>query len=97
MTDDLGVLIDRIRLLLNGQESRSPDHPPEVVEHTLTDGYARALALEGERLKAEERIQALAGNAKNAPELRALKRRVRTLDSQLAQLRGLLKILSATL
>jgi hypothetical protein len=97
MTDDLGVLIERIRLLLNGGESRAADPPPEVIEHTLTDGYARALALEGERLKAEERIRALAGDAEHAPELRALKRRVRALDSELTQLRGLLKGLAATL
>jgi hypothetical protein len=97
MTDDLAVLIDRIRLLLNGGGSRASDLPLEVVEHTLTDGYARALALEGERLKAEELIRELAGNAEHAPELRALKRRVHALDSELAQLRGLLKGLAATL
>lgn len=97
MTDDLCVLIDRIHVLLNGHENPAPEPPPEVVEHTLTDGYARALALEGERLKVEEQIRTLAGDAEQAPELRALKGRVHTLDADLDQLRGLLKVLAATL
>ena len=84
------MLCDRIRLLVD----RRPTAPPDDVEHTLTDGYAHALALEGERLRAQERMRALAGSAEHVDEVRALKGR---LDEQVAELRGLLGALAGTL
>ena len=68
MTDDLPLLIDRLRLLV--------DHPGDelgAVEHTLTDGYAHALALEAERRRAEARVRELAGDADALAEQRILK------------------------
>lgn len=95
MNEDLSALFDRIRSLLNGHGSDAPPPRTEVVEHTLTDGYARALALEGERLRTERRIRALAGDAEHAPELRALKSRLGSLDADLSRLRALLRVLAA--
>ena len=95
MNEDLSTLFDRIRAL-NGHVSDAPPPRTEDVEHTLTDGYARALALEGERLRTERRIRALAGDAEHVPELRALKSRLGNLDSDLSELRDLLQVLAAT-
>ena len=52
-----GVLTE-IRSLLDAPASA--EQPPRaVVEDTLTNGYAYALALEGERLRIERRLRAL--------------------------------------
>jgi hypothetical protein len=91
--EDLTFLCDRIRQLVEHR----PAAPADDVEHTLTDGYARALALEGERLRARERMHALAGSADHVEELRALKGRLERLDLQVAELRGLLGALAGTL
>jgi predicted nucleic acid-binding Zn-ribbon protein len=63
------------------------------MEHTLTDGYARALQLEAERLRLERRIADLAhriDGQEHADELRALAQRLRSADDDLAVLRDLL-------
>jgi hypothetical protein len=91
--EDLAILCDRIRQLVE----RRPTAPADDVEHTLTDGYARALALEGEQLRARERMHALAGSADHLDELRALKGKLNCLDEQVAELRGLLGALAGTL
>jgi hypothetical protein len=91
--EDLTILCDRIRLLVEHR----PAAPADDVEHTLTDGYARALALEGEQLRARERVHALAGSADHVDELRALKGKLACLDEQVAELRGLLGALAGTL
>ena len=96
MTDDLGVLRERIRALLDRTEHGSELDPIEV-EHTLTDGYARALALEAARDRTAGRIHALAGDDGHALELRELKAQVTSVDSELAELRSMLKVLAATL
>ena len=92
MTDDLSLLIDRLRFLV--------DHPGDelaAVEHTLTDGYARALALEAERRRAEARVRELAGDAEGLGEQRVLKVRLEQIDRELAELRALLDRLASTL
>ena len=92
MTDDLSLLIDRLRFLV--------DHPGDelgAIEHTLTDGYARALALEAERRRAESRVRELAGDADALAEQRLLKVRLEQIDAELAELRSLLDSLAATL
>ncbi len=92
MGDDIPILFDRIRLLLNGEETLAAE--AEEVELTLTDGYARALALDGERLRTESRIRELAGSDEHVGEARILKARLALLEEELAQLRGLLGTLS---
>jgi len=90
--DDIPILFDRIRLLLNGGETL-PSEADEV-ELTLTDGYARALALDGERLRTVSRIRELAGSDEHVGEARILKARLALLEEELAQLRWLLGTLS---
>lgn len=92
MSDDLCQLIERLRSLVD-----EPGDEPGAVEHTLTDGYARALALEGEQLRARERMHALAGSPDHVDELRALKGKLACLDKQVTELRGLLGALAGTL
>lgn len=96
VADDLSILNDRIRALLEQGSNGSP-FESAVVEHTLTDGYARALALEGERLRTEERIRLLAGDSGYEAELRELKSRLGDVDAELRELRGLLKHLAGIL
>jgi hypothetical protein len=91
--EDLTILCDRIRQLVD----RRPAVPADDVEHTLTDGYAHALALEGEQLRARERMHELAGSADHVEELRALKGRLDCLDKQVTELRGLLGVLAGML
>ena len=82
MTDDLPLLIDRLRFLV--------DHPGDelgAIEHTLTDGYARALALEAERRRAEAACASWLGMDALA-EQRILKVRLEQIDAELAELRG---------
>jgi hypothetical protein len=94
--DDLSILFDRIGTLLDSPRG-GPASRTDEVENTLTDGYARALALEGDRLRTEERIKELAGSAEHVSELQALKIHLSGLDRELDELRGLLKVLAATL
>ena len=96
MSEDLSVLFDRLRELV---DRRQAEPVPDVndAERTLTDGYARALELERERLHVEERIRELAGSADHLDEARALSERLDRLDVELAELRELLGDLAATL
>ena len=96
MGDDLSVLFDRIRALLNHEGNGSESRTDEI-EDTLTTGYARALALEGDRRRTEERISELAGHEGHVAELRTLKAGLRRTEEELTQLRDLLRVLAATL
>ena len=96
MSDDLSTLFGRIHTLLNHEGNGSTSRTEEI-EHTLTDGYARALALEGDRRRTEERIRDLAGSEEHLGELRSLKVRLGRTEEELSRLRGLLRILAATL
>jgi|SRR5436190_24206356 len=93
MSLELAPLIARISNMLN---PRSADPGPPLLtemEHTLTDGYARALELEGERMRVERRIAELAhriDGPEQAGELRGLAERLRSADDDLANLRDLL-------
>jgi hypothetical protein len=66
------------------------------IERTLTDGYARALELEGEKLRLERQIAlvtqkiARGDTAENARELAVLARRLDGNAGALAKLRGVL-------
>lgn len=93
MSDDISLLFDRLRVLLQEQSARE-EADADAVEHTLTDGYARALALDGERLRVEEEIRRLAGSDDHVGEVRILKARLALLEEELARLRGLLGTLA---
>jgi hypothetical protein len=87
MLDETGALIDRVEALLRG-------FPPNrrTIEDTLTEGYARALALDAESRRLGVRIAELAAIAdgERVGELAELVgRRTRT-DGELAELRGVL-------
>jgi hypothetical protein len=88
-------LADRIRSLL--EQGADPSVPVLTeLEHTLTDGYAEALRLEGERLRLERRIGELAHGVdgrEQADELRDLAERLRGADEDLSSLRELLQLL----
>src|SRR3712207_5252692 len=90
---DLPVLYARIRAHL---DEPSSDIALEDLEHTLTDGYARALALEAERTRVERAIGELAHRIEDPVrlgELRALAERRTRAEEELARLRALLELL----
>ena len=88
-------IADLLRLPENGDGAPSV----AVIESTLTDGYAAALALEAERLRIERRLGAIARDAGEvsahcvAAELAALSERLETVDGELTRLRSLLRSL----
>ena len=88
---DLAPLLERITGLLKNR-SADPGKPLVTeMENTLTDGYARALQLEGERLRLERRIGQLAHSVdgpQEADELKALAGRLRDIDGDIDGLRG---------
>jgi hypothetical protein len=94
MIEELPSLFDRLRALLSGQPGDASDAHLEDLEHTLTDGYAGALALERERQRTQRRMRTLAAaavSAEHAQELSELSARLARTEAQLAELRGLLR------
>jgi hypothetical protein len=88
---EVNVVLERIDALLGGA-------PPVLeLERTLTDGYATALALEGERIRIERRMDGVAAeidtNPQGAKALSALSERRAKLDSELTHLRARLGLL----
>ena len=86
------MVLERIDVLLGGAP------PVPELERTLTDGYATALALEGERIRIERRMDGVAAEIEARPEgareLSELAERRAKVDSELSHLRtklGLLK------
>ena len=100
--DDVRTLLNEIDALI--AEAALGDPPPSVarIERTLTDGYARALAIEGERARIERRIAALAeeldgaGTDAKTRELATLSQRLRAAGEELSALRELLAALRRT-
>jgi hypothetical protein len=90
MSEETALLIERVSALLGDSACD--------VEGTLTDGYAGALALEGERVRLEDRFGELARaladdqGAEQLPELRSLRQRILRLDEDLSRLRGVLAL-----
>ena len=88
---DLAPLLERISRLLKNR-SADPGKPLVTeMEDTLTDGYARALQLESERLRLERRIGELAHSfdgPEDADELKSLAGRLRDVDAELDGLRS---------
>jgi hypothetical protein len=89
-------LLDDIRELMHAPLDRDAAEGRARVERVLTDGYAHALVLEGERLQIERRIGAVTarigeGQGRGlAGELSELSSRLSHTDGALAELRGLL-------
>lgn len=69
------------------------------IEKTLTDGYAHALALEGERIRTERRLREIVRDSERDEttdaEVATLASSVAVLDRELEDLRGLLAELRA--
>lgn len=95
--EDMTTLFDKIDALL---AEPGQDEPALArIEHTLTDGYARALALEAERWRLERRIGEVAAKLaegdqqRRTRELADLAERISRADGDLTVLRGRLTTL----
>jgi hypothetical protein len=91
----LPMIQEEIRTLLDAPRVGEDAPSIDAVEHTLTAGYARALALEAERWRLERRIAEVAAKLAEATEteqteLVNLGKRLSTADGDLASLRQLL-------
>jgi hypothetical protein len=103
--DDVSTLIERIDLLLEAacEEGGDSEEVRAHIETTLTDGYARALALESERWRLQREIGAIAaelaeGQAQpRTKELAGLARRLKVSEQELAALRDTLRTLQSRL
>jgi len=85
-------LLDEIAILLSDPDSRDD---PARLERILTDGYARALALEAERSRLQKKIGLIASAVEQSDpsarrELSPLVERLATRDEDLGRLRALL-------
>jgi hypothetical protein len=93
---DHDALLQAIRSLMHDPLEGEPEALRRRLEHTLTDGYAQALALEGERLKLEKELTAVATGLGEGEDDGAVARiadlstRLQRTDTNLAELRVLL-------
>jgi hypothetical protein len=92
------MIHDEIKNLLDAPPTGEDAPSIDAIEHTLTSGYATALALEAERLRLERKIAAVAaklgdGSGGTHSELTELGEQLSTADGDLVQLRGLLSSL----
>jgi len=83
---DLPSLLLRIQSLADGHADDPPERLLEQVEHTLTDGYATALALEAERLRLQRELDADSTRADLRIRLAANERELQDLRARLAGL-----------
>ncbi|HET7857109.1 MAG TPA: hypothetical protein VFL41_11690 [Gaiellaceae bacterium] len=96
MAHRLDTVIEHVRALLTAPEHGRAAPARERLELTLTEGYAAALALDGDRMRLERRIEevtvSLAEGGKSRPkELRKLMARLHDVEDNLADLRTLLE------
>jgi hypothetical protein len=89
------MIHDDIRHLLDSPTAGPGAASLAVIEHTLTAGYAEALALEAERWRLERRVAEVAallgaGERTRGDELAGLGRRLTAKNRELAALRGIL-------
>lgn len=96
MPHDSRLLLDRIHELSDEQGDVAPRPLLATIEHTLTDGYAVALALEGDISRIQRRIAHLAAHIESgdqAAEMRRLGDRLAESADDLAVLRASLAAL----
>ena len=98
MDERLPAVLTEIRSLLDVPDGAAAPSREEV-EHTLTNGYAYALALEGECLRLEARLRTLVRTRATATyaadEIADLTSRLAHADQELAGVRALLSSLRA--
>ena len=96
------MIHDEIRSLLDSPPDGEDAPTIDAIEHTLTAGYARALALEAERWRLERRIAQVAAELGGKSqedehsELTQLGQRLSLADGDLSNLRGLLSSLRSS-
>jgi hypothetical protein len=101
MTHETSTLYEDIRALLQEAPGAEQGAFLARLEHTLTDGYARALVLEAERVRLERRMDELTEGLRDDPadaptdELATVARKLSDADSELTSLRGTLGRLRA--
>jgi hypothetical protein len=94
MADERTIFAEIEAVLENRAETRL-----DRLEHTLTSGYAAALALEAERWRIERRIAEAAalvrgrGDGARAEEIALLARSLSSAEADLERLRTMLKVL----
>jgi paraquat-inducible protein B len=90
------MVIDDIRSLLATPNSAAPTSFLELVDETLTEGYAHALQLEAERWRIEQRIAELVATLPSetsqvdAAELAELSEHLTSANESIAGIRALL-------
>jgi hypothetical protein len=92
------MIHDEIRSLLDAPASGDDAPSLDAIEDTLTAGYARALALEAERLRLERKLAEVASDlgdeaSERTSEVATIGRRLADADCHIAQLRALLSSL----
>lgn len=91
------MIHEEIRTLLDAPPSGEDAPSLDAIEHTLTAGYARALALEAEHWRLERKIAAVAARISSGgseqDELVTLGKRLSAADGDLTRLRALLSSL----
>jgi hypothetical protein len=92
----LDIVTERIRTLLAAPQEGLGAPARDRLESTLTEGYAAALELDGERMRLERRIEQLTaklaeGGMNRPKELRKLFGRLDAAEEDLAEFRDLLE------
>ena len=101
MTHETTSLYEDIHALLQEAPGAEQGAFLARLEHTLTDGYARALVLEAERVRLARRMEELTDGLRDDPadaptdELATVARRLSDSDAELSSLRGTLARLRA--
>lgn len=91
MTERQTTVYEEIKTLLETPAGGADPAALAHVEHTLTTGYAHALALEAERMRVARRIDEITAGGDPHEELSLLTERLQIAAGELKQLRALLR------